>query len=237
VKISIQDNPLKPGHKRIVLHTGRRLSFDDFLEHASSSTTLTRTDCLAVLNCAAEWLAIASARGREADLGPLGRSRLGMKGKFSRVPQRLDDADCEMTINWILPGSLKQSAAKAAAGIARQRIEPSDKTPAPIQACRILDNSKPGPHINTYAPGKPLRIYGDRLNYCLTADDEGVFVTDDQGLTRRIEKVVTVQPKQILCIMPDDVHGPLRLDVRRRTKTTASELLSGQLNEPLEEAQ
>ena len=72
-------------------------------------------------------------------------------------------------------------------------------------------------------------VLPNRLNYYLTADDEGVFLTDNEGAARRVEKIVTVMPKQILCIMPDDVHGDLRLEVRRRTKTTAAELLTGQM--------
>lgn len=237
MKISIQDNPLKPGLKRIVLHTGRRLSFDDFLEHAASSSTLTRSDCLAVFNCAAEWLAGAAARGREADLGPLGRSRLGMKGKFDCTPQKLEAAVYEMTLSWILPPALKRSAARAAGEIVKHRIEPNDKAPAPEQADRILDGGGVDPAANRYSPGGPLRICGYRLNYDSTAADEGVFVTDTSGTVTRIEKVVTVQPKQILCIMPDDLHGMLRLEVRRRTKTAAARLLTGRMPDPLEEAQ
>lgn len=235
MKISIQNNPLKPDHKRIVLHTGQRLSYEDFLEHASTSSTLSRSDCLAVLNCAADWLGIAAARGREADLGPLGRSRLGMKSKLAFVPDRLEDGDIEMTVSWILPNRLKQSAAKAAGEIVKQRIMPADKAPAPEQVHRIFNGGQVDPVANRYSPGAAVRIYGYRLNYYITSDDDGVFVIAEDGTERRIEQVVTVQPKQIWCIMPDDLHGRLRLEVRRRTKTAAAVLLTGKMPEPLEE--
>ncbi|MBN2588227.1 MAG: hypothetical protein JXA96_00060, partial [Sedimentisphaerales bacterium] len=114
MKISFQNNPLIPGEQRVVLHTGKRLSYDDFLDHAASSTLLSKTDCIAVLDCAARWLGISAGRGREADLGPLGRSRLGMKGKFKAAPERLENSDVQMSMSWILPNTLKKTVAKVA---------------------------------------------------------------------------------------------------------------------------
>ena len=46
MKISVQENPTKPGTYRIVLHPGRRASFDDFLNHVEGATALTRGDAL-----------------------------------------------------------------------------------------------------------------------------------------------------------------------------------------------
>ena len=236
MKISFQDNPLKPGEQRVVLHTGRRFSYDDFLDHASMSSTLSRSDCIAVLDCAARWLESSAANGREADLGPLGRSRLGMKGKFKAVPERLDAGDVQMTMSWILPNSLKQSVAQAAGGIDKKRVQPDEKKPDVMLALNELCGGEPESKKNTYTPGKILKIVGNRLNYYLTHDDEGVFVTDESGSTRKIEEVATVQPKQIVCLMPNDLHGSLKLEVRRRTKTNNPLLLCGKLSEPLEEA-
>lgn len=235
MKISFQNNPLVPGEQRVVLHTGKRFSYDDFLDHAANSTLLSKTDCIAVLDCAARWLEISAAKGREADLGPLGRSRLGMKGKFDCVPERLKDSDIEMSVGWILPNSLKQSVAKAADGIDKKRVQPDDKKPLVDLALNELWRGEPESKQNTYTPGKILKIVGNRLNYYLTHDDEGVFVTDESGSTRKIEDVSTVQPRQIVCLMPSDLHGRLKLEVRRRTKTNNPLLLRGELNEPLEE--
>lgn len=236
MKISLQNNPLKPGKKRIVLHTGRRLSYEDFLDHAASSSTLTRSDVLAAFNCAAEWIKNATAGGREADLGPLGRSRLGMKGKFARLVERIEDADVKMTINWILPPELKQFAEKAGARIVRERIEAEDKAPAPAEARRILANAQPDPVANRYAPGEPLLIYGWRLNYDTTQADEGVFLIAEDGTEQQIEQVVSILPKQILCIMGTDTTGVYRLQVRRRHKPVTGRLLRGNLSHSLKPA-
>ena len=235
MKVSVQDNPLKAGEKRIVLHTGQRLSYADFLAHAASSSTLTSSDVLAAFNCAAEWIKSAVASGREADLGPLGRSRLGMKGKLEGLTDRVEDCDVKMTINWILPPELKQFAAIAGADIVRKKILPKDKSPVPAEATRILAGGKLDPVPNRYAPGKPLRIDGWQLNYDAAQSDEGVFLIAEDGTERQVEEVVSVRPKQIFCMMADDMAGVYRLQVRRRHKPVTGKLLKGNLRHPLEQ--
>jgi len=236
MRISLQDNPLKAGDKRIVLHTGQRFTLADFLEHAEGSSTLTRADVLAVFNCASEWVKSAAAQGREADLGSLGRSRLGMKGKFDRMPEKIEDTDVKMTINWILPPELKRFTAKAGAEIIRERVDAKGKSPAPAEARRILANAELDIVANRYAAGEPLRIDGWRLNYDTTKADEGVFLIAEDGSEQRGEQVVSVMPKQIVCMMADDAAGILRLQVRRRHKPSDGKLLTGGLTHPLEPA-
>ena len=90
MKISLQDNPVKPGTKRIVVHPGAGSSFDDFVSFAESST-VRRADVLAVMACAEEWITRQASNGREVDLGPLGRSRLGMRGKFKGLPEQITE--------------------------------------------------------------------------------------------------------------------------------------------------
>ncbi len=34
MKVSVQENTVKPGSYRLVLHTGRLISFEDFIRHA-----------------------------------------------------------------------------------------------------------------------------------------------------------------------------------------------------------
>ena len=46
MRISVQENPTKPGTYRIVLHPGRCASFDDFLNHVEGATALARGDAL-----------------------------------------------------------------------------------------------------------------------------------------------------------------------------------------------
>jgi hypothetical protein len=233
MKLSIQNNPVKAGTKRIVLHTGRRFSFEDFICHAVGSSTLTRADVLAVFNCAEQWIRQATAAGREADLGLLGRTRLGMKGSFTGEPQRLEDTDIEMTVNWILPPSIKRFAAVKGSDIIRKKTAPNDKNPAPGEARRILDNATEDPLANRYAPGKPLAIYGNRLNFDTTRDDEGVFLIAPEAGEQKIGQVISAMPKKIMCIVPAESSGSYRLQVRRRHKKGSGKVLAGELSRPL----
>ena len=90
MKISLQDNPVKPGTKRIVVHPGAGSSFDDFVSFAESST-VRRADVLAVMACAEEWITRQASNGREVDIAPVGRSRLGMRGKFKGLPEQITE--------------------------------------------------------------------------------------------------------------------------------------------------
>ena len=234
MRVSVQDNPVKAGNKRIVLHTGRRFTLENFLNHAEGSSSLTRADCLAVLECAAGWVKNAAAQGREADLGPLGRSRLGMKGTFETMPERIEDAAVKMTINWVLPGEMKQFAAKAGNEIIRERVYAKPTVPAIAEARRILADAQLDEVANRYAPGQPLKIVGTRLGYDTSRADEGVFLVADDSTESRVEQVVSVMPKQIVCMMADDAAGSYRLIVRRRHKAIGGQLLAGELNHRLE---
>jgi hypothetical protein len=233
MKLSIQNNPVKAGTKRIVLHTGERFSFEEFIDHAVGSSTLTRADVLAVFNCANEWIQQATAAGREADFGPLGRTRLGMKGSFTGEPQRIEDTDIRMTVNWILPPSIKRFAAVKGSDIIRKKTAPNDKNPAPGETRRILDNATQDPVANRYAPGKPLVISGNRLNFDTTKGDEGVFLIAPDGGEQKIEQIISAKPKKIMCIVPAGASGSYRLQVRKRHKKESGRVLTGELSKPL----
>ncbi len=121
MKVSIQANTLRPGTYRVILHTGTRATFEDFIRHAEGGSTVTRADAVAVLTAAAEWVRQLAFQGREADLGPLGRSRLGMKGSFDTIPDRIEDADVTLSIAWVLPGPLKRAVAKGITSVCFDR--------------------------------------------------------------------------------------------------------------------
>ncbi|MBN2590016.1 MAG: DUF4469 domain-containing protein, partial [Sedimentisphaerales bacterium] len=145
------------------------------------------------------------------------------------------NSDVQMSMSWILPNTLKKTVAKVADGIDKKRVDPAEKNPDVMLALNELCGDEAESKKNTYTPGKILKIVGNRLNYYLTQEDEGVFVTDENGVTRKIDEVATVQPKQIVCLMPNDLHGKLKLEIRRRTKTNNPVLLRGELRGPLEE--
>ena len=233
MRISIQENTLRPGTYRVILHTGDRATFEDFIRHAEGGSTITRADAVAVLTAAAEWVRRRAFEGREAELGPLGRSRLGMKGTFDTIPDRVEDADVTLTISWVLPGRMKRAVAKAGADLVRQRVEPDPKRPNIAEARRILPGGIPDDRPGRYVPGGAVRLYGARLDYDAALPDEGVFLVADDGTESPVERVVTNEPKQVLFLMPDAAAGPYRILIRRRHPRGHGPLLEGRLSEPI----
>lgn len=233
MRISIQENTLRPGTYRVVLHTGDRATFEDFIRHAEGGSTITRADVAAVFAAAAEWVERQAVAGREVDLGPLGRSRLGMKGTFDTIPDRVEDADVTLTISWVLPGVMKQAVGKAGAGLVRERVEPDPKLPNLQEARRILPGGVPDEQPGRYVPGEALRLYGARLDYDSSLIDEGVFLVAAGGTETRVEQVTINAPKQVLFIMPTDATGSYHVHVRRRHLRPDGPLLEGRLTDPI----
>jgi len=234
MRVTIERNPVKAGTFRVVLHTGARASFESFLKFAEDSSTVTRADALAVFDRAVKWVVTKAAEGREADLGPLGRSRLGMKGVFEERPREIEDSDVQLTINWVLPREMKAEVAKAGGDLARERVGSLPKRPELMQALARLDGAEPPPPLNRYVPGGLLRVVGCRLDYDVTRLDEGVFLVTADGSEARINTGLDVEPSRILFNMPADASGVYWLEVRRRHPKGTGTLMTGRLEEPLE---
>ena len=233
MNISIQPNKVRPGTYRVVLHTGGRASFEDFIRHVEGGSTVTRADALAVLTAAAEWVRSLAFQGREADLGPLGRSRLGMRGSFDAIPERVEDADVTLTITWVLPGALKRAVARGGARLVRRRIEPAPKRPNPLEARRILSGGVPDSQPGRYVAGEALRVSGARLDYDAARPDEGLFLVADDASETRVEQVFTNEPAQLAFLMPSDASGRYTVLIRRRHPRGHGPLLEGKLSDPI----
>lgn len=233
MRVSVQENPVKPGTYRLVLHTGRSASFDQFLKHASGSSTLSRADILAVFQAASEWLLITAREGREANFGPLGRTRLGMKGQFDLPPERIEDADVQLTMSWILPGEITKRVAQFGRELVRQRVSPRPKQPNPGQAWRVLSDATRDPVPYRYEPGCTMLVFGNSLDYDTSREDEGVFLVDEAGTAARITRIYLHEPSQIMFGMPEDATGTYRLEVRHRHPKGKGNPLIGRMESSL----
>ena len=216
MRVSVQENPVKPGTYRVVLHTGRKAAYEDFLKYASESCTVGRADILAVFQTALEWMHITARQGREADFGPLGQTRLGMKGQFDSRPVRIFDKDVRMTVGWQVTREMRKAAAEYGKSIVRQRVSAVSKVPCPKDAWRVLPNAKPDPVPNRYEPNQAMLLRGLDLDYDTSREDEGVFLIDEAGIAERMTRVFSVEPSQIMFMMPEDAEGTYRVEVRRR---------------------
>jgi len=233
MKVAIEPNPVKPGTYRVVLHTGARTTFESFLAHAEGRSTVTRADIVAVLAEVVEWVEFQATQGREVDLGPMGRSRLGMKGQFEERPKEIEDKDVRLTIGWVLPRALKEDVAKAGVKLVRHRVSSLPKAPDITEARAVLANTQPAPELSRYVPGMPLCLTGERLDYDLAQPDEGVYLIAPGVPEIRITTAGRVTPTEILFTMPPDATGAYTLQVRRRHPKQTGPLMSGKLNTPL----
>ena len=233
MKVSIQANKLRPGTFRVILHTGTRATFEDFVRHVEGSSTVTRADAVAVLTAAAEWVSRLAFQGREADLGPLGRSRLGMKGSFDTIPDRIEDADVTLSIAWVLPGPMKRAVAKGGARLVRRRVEPAPKGPNLIEARRILPGGAPDSLPGRYVAGEAMRVAGARLDYDAARPDEGLFLVAPDASETAVVQVFTNEPAQLAFLMPADASGPYVVLIRRRHPRGHGPLLEGRLSNPI----
>ena len=234
MKVAIEPNPVKPGTYRVVLHTGARATFEAFMEYAEGGSTVTRADILAVFDRATKWMVSAAAAGREVDLGPLGRSRLGMKGQFDARPKEIEDKDVRLTIGWVLPREMKERVAKAGIKLVRDRVETLPKAPDIIETRAVLANTQPAPTRNRYVPGGMLVVTGHQLDYDLAQPDEGVYLIAPGVPAARITTASRVTPTEITFMMPPDATGAYTLEVRRRHPKQTGHLLTGQLGATLE---
>ena len=233
MRVSVQENALKPGKYRVVLHTGESASFEQFLDHVSYGTTLSRPDILAVFQAAKEWMLMTAGDGREANFGPLGRTRLGMKGQFDKVPERIEDADVQLTLSWVLPGEIAKRVAVFGKELVRKRVDPEPKWPNPYDARRVLSDASHDPVQNRYAPGCVMLLSGANLDYDSSQEDEGVFLIDEAGSATRMTQVCVHEPSRVMFQMPYDAEGTYRLEVRRRHPKGKGNPLTGRLQYPL----
>lgn len=231
--VSLQQSQVKPGTYRVILHPGARADFEAFLSHIERRSSISGSEAMAVLHAAAEWVEQNAARGKEADLGPLGRSRLGMKGSFDDIPDKIRDEDVKLTISWILPRKLKKRVAQAGNKLVRERIAARPKAPIISDVRQILPNSEPDTVPGRYTINRGMRLYGQYLDYDTSRYDEGLFLIDAAGTEHRPLGVVSVGPKRVLFLMHQSATGEYTLEVRRRHPRTTGRLLTGRYEKPL----
>ncbi len=219
MKISIQPNPVKSGKYRVVLHTGRIEAMESFLKYAETSSTVGRSDVRAVFEVARNWIVFNASDGQEVDLGPLGRSRLGMKGDLTDIDQKIMDSDVEMSISWILPNEMKNEIRTLGDEILREHIGPDSKAPEILTARLIMPDSTDCHIANSYQSSSPLRLSGYRLDYDYKNEDEGVFLIPDGLMASdalKVGRMMQIKPNEIILIMPDLVSGQQTVEIRRR---------------------
>ncbi|WP_309380683.1 hypothetical protein [Cerasicoccus frondis] len=229
VKVSVQDNPVKPGSKRLILHTGERVGFAEFQQYCRERGGVSETQAGAVVELMQEWLALNATKGREVDFGPLGRTRLGMKGSFDDTPGRILDKQVKLTISWILPRKLQARIAQAGEKLVRRRVNANSKAPIVQQVKALDEKGQELTEPNVYVAGGFVRIRGAQLNYDPAGEDEGVFLIRPRKAAVQLTTVVPISRHELLARIPDDFTGAAKLRVIRRHPAKTGTLLEGDI--------
>lgn len=237
VRLSIVKSAVADGKYRVALQTGRRSGFEEFLNWVQDASALTASDARAAIHMAAEWIVHRAAEGRECDLGPLGRSRLGMKGVFDELPERVLDDDVTLTVSWVFPNKLKKQVKHA--GDRMVRLHRNALPTAPnILDVKCFSTAVQGWERNCWEPGGVLHLYGSHLKFDLAREDEGVFLKRlSDGETVRLERYLDVYDKNVRCLIPSELAGwrMVTVTVKARPRKTEDPPNESQYGEPLTE--
>ncbi len=215
----LMSNPLKPEALRAVLLTGGRASFDAFLNHCATASTVGRADALAVVEMMVGWVESHAGDGREVDFGPLGQTRLGMAGIFEPGADAIRPEEWRLTIGWQVAPRLQRRVDQQAkkSGLAR-RPRPN-QGPNVVQVTDLMTHTR-----DVYTAGGLLELNGSRLKLDEAQADEGVFFTPAGGGPEvRADNYLHIYPKTIQVVAPATLTGPQRLTVRRRPRPTQPE--------------
>ncbi len=240
VKVSSVPSVIAGGRYRLVLHTAGALGFDAFLAFAERSSTVTRADALAVLERAATWVVACAAEGRECELGPLGRSRLGLKGVFDQRPERILDEDVRLTVSWVFPPKLREEVRTAGGRLSRDQVQSRPADPQ-IDAVRGFIGGLNQWQDGAYQAGGALELIGHRLKFNRARVDEGVFLAAMDGTEpyHRVQQYLQIFPRKVVCVIPPELAGSggLRVELRKRIKLDVGVPRSDRYADAIQEAE
>ncbi len=216
IQYFLQANPLKPGKSRAILLRSHKVSFDAFLDHCATASTVGRADALAVVEMMAGWIEQRAADGREVDFGPLGQTRLGMAGVFEPGEESIRPDEWRLTLGWQVARRLRERVDRRAKKAGLGRRPPPNRGPYVAAVIDLMTGT-----ADAYTPGGLLELRGSRLKFDAGQSDEGVFFRPAAGgVEVRADRYLVVFPKTIQAQVPATLTGPQRLIVRRRLRPT-----------------
>ncbi len=224
------------GKLRVALVTGKRYPLEAFLEYCEQGSTITTADARAVLDSAASWIATCAKRGRTCDLGPLGHSRLALRGAFESRPKKIMDKDVTLKATWVLSRQIKNQVIIAGRALVRKKVAPDHG--AKFTIVESFDSKLSGWQANTWRAGAVLRIRGARLKFDSSQTDEGVFVSAKGKHWTRLTTYQDVRPAEVRAVVPPELarSGTLKLAVRNRRQKNSEAVVSSEYTESLSEA-
>ena len=214
LRYHLDENPVKKTRFRAILSRGKKTGLQEFLDFCEKKSSVSAADARTVVELMADWVVENARKGREADFGPVGQSRLGLKGDFDVQGDWVQEAGMRLTAGWQVSRDLARRVREAGDKAKKVRIRQKSKKPK-IDEVRSAASKKK----NVYTPGNILEIRGVYLKFDPKRSDEGVFLRQKKGASEtRLKFYQTVYPKKIVALVPEDLSGTREILVRCRPR-------------------
>lgn len=215
IRYHLEPNPVKKGGFRAILSRGKKSPVNEFLKYCEANSSVSRIDAAAVLEFMADWIADNARDGREADFGPVGQSRLGIKGDFQEQGDWVEETEIQLTCGWQVSRSLARRVEQTGRESAKERIQQKPKSPEIHSVKSVASNQE-----RVYTPGNILEIRGQYLKFNPKRADEGIFLRRaEEDSEARLEYYQTIFPKKIVALVPSYLSGRQNLFIRSRPRT------------------
>ena len=122
---------------------------------------------------------------------------------------------------------------KATAAVKTRKVQTAEPAPFIIEINDVVSNS-----VNEQiTPGGVIQIRGGSLKLALANPENGVFLTDENGNTFKLNNIVENKPARIIVMIPSDIQqGTYTLEVRSSFINSAKEaknIKTGRFNREL----
>lgn len=166
--------------------------------------------------------------GKRINLGGLVRLFPTIRGSFTGPDDAFDPARHQLVLNAVADRALHDEL--RAAGVVAKQTEPEVR---PILQ-RLYDHGT-STVDSTLSPGRTATLKGARLRYNTARADEGLFLIGGEGAAEtKVAEVPRNQPKELLFLIPADLHAAPSyvLELRKRF-TETGELRTSRLSASL----
>lgn len=228
VRLTVVPAGAAQGNFRLAVVSGGRAKFSAFLRYCEEKSTVSSADAEAVLRLAADWIVASAREGRGCDLGPLGGSRLGVKGTFDKYPKYISDNDFALTVAMMLHPEIKKAVRAAGHEELRERTVSRGQGPFISYVHGFIDTAADWVEDHWQAGGV-LHLLGGRLKFDRQREDEGVFFTaKGSKKSHRATMYLDVFPKNVRAIVPQELAGAgeLSVQIRRRRRPQDKHLVT-----------
>jgi hypothetical protein len=187
---------------------GTPISENELLDILVNSSAVSRGDILSIFNNAFGFLVSGAKEGRPSDL-LFNYFRVGFScgGGF-------DDPNKDLTIDDIKPvlhlylANEAQNVFRANLALQKIGIDPERQPYIDLVRNELNHN------LDSYTPGDAIRVQGHDLKFDPNDNAQGIFLTDSQMTTIRLQRYLTCTTNTVVALIPLNLAGPQTLTIK-----------------------